>query len=57
MTGNIKVNDQVRIMDGCFEGELGIVQVVRPNNHYPYIVSLPNHNELILYLEGQIKRE
>ncbi|WPS85334.1 hypothetical protein SMD22_01520 (plasmid) [Brevibacillus halotolerans] len=52
----IRKDDQVRIIDGCFKGELGIVQAVRSNSYYPYIVSLSNHNEIILYLEGQIEK-
>ncbi|ADO60012.1 hypothetical protein [Paenibacillus polymyxa] len=51
----INEEDKVRIVDGCFEGKVGTVRVVRTDKHYPYLVTLPDH-ELLPFLEGQIKK-
>jgi transcription antitermination factor NusG len=51
----IKENDQVRMLDGCYKGQIGIVRAVRPENHYPYLVVLPNQ-ELIPCYGEQIEK-
>jgi transcription antitermination factor NusG len=53
---DIKENDKVRIIDGCFRGREGKVRLVRPENHYPYLVSLPGQ-DLIPYMDGQIEKK